>query len=276
MPFPVAAAIAGGAALAGAAGQMYSTSKMNKRAEKYNWEMYKTQRYDALADWNMQNQYNSPAAQMQRFKDAGLNPNLIYGQMQDVGQMRSVEGKGLNLQPQDVQGNVGSVIAAYQNARSSEASVNLAKKQLEILDQEKLLKAAQTAAVDANTAKVLWDTETAKGIGMDYRREMLNGLEWRNNEFIKQMNRNAELHPLRVQKESQAINNMKEQIRASEVGRQLSLKQMTMLDQQLRNIKTEGELKELELKTNKLLQNVGGNVPANMLFQILMKIFGNK
>lgn len=25
-------------------------------------------------------EYNSPAAQMQRFKDAGLNPNLIYGQ----------------------------------------------------------------------------------------------------------------------------------------------------------------------------------------------------
>lgn len=29
--------------------------------------------------WKMQNQYNTPAAQMQRLKDAGLNPNLIYG-----------------------------------------------------------------------------------------------------------------------------------------------------------------------------------------------------
>jgi hypothetical protein len=29
--------------------------------------------------WNMQNKYNTPLAQMQRFKDAGLNPNLIYG-----------------------------------------------------------------------------------------------------------------------------------------------------------------------------------------------------
>lgn len=27
-----------------------------------------------------QNDFNSPAAQMQRFKDAGLNPNLVYGQ----------------------------------------------------------------------------------------------------------------------------------------------------------------------------------------------------
>lgn len=30
--------------------------------------------------WNKQNEYNSPAAQMQRFKDAGLNPALMYTQ----------------------------------------------------------------------------------------------------------------------------------------------------------------------------------------------------
>lgn len=32
------------------------------------------------AMWRATNEYNSPAAQMQRYKDAGLNPNLIYGQ----------------------------------------------------------------------------------------------------------------------------------------------------------------------------------------------------
>lgn len=30
--------------------------------------------------WNLNNEYNTPVAQMQRFSDAGLNPNLIYGQ----------------------------------------------------------------------------------------------------------------------------------------------------------------------------------------------------
>lgn len=38
-----------------------------------------SQRYNERM-WNKQNEYNSPAAQMQRFSDAGLNPNLIYGQ----------------------------------------------------------------------------------------------------------------------------------------------------------------------------------------------------
>ena len=31
--------------------------------------------------WNMQNEYNSPKSQMKRMMEAGLNPNLIYGQM---------------------------------------------------------------------------------------------------------------------------------------------------------------------------------------------------
>lgn len=30
--------------------------------------------------WHMQNEYNSPQAQMKRLQEAGLNPNLIYGQ----------------------------------------------------------------------------------------------------------------------------------------------------------------------------------------------------
>lgn len=34
--------------------------------------------YD-LAKWQLENAYNSPLEQMKRFKDAGLNPNLIYG-----------------------------------------------------------------------------------------------------------------------------------------------------------------------------------------------------
>lgn len=34
----------------------------------------------ALKLWNMNNEYNSPASQMARFKEAGLNPNLIYQQ----------------------------------------------------------------------------------------------------------------------------------------------------------------------------------------------------
>lgn len=33
--------------------------------------------------WEYQTQYNSPVSQMERLKNAGLNPNLVYGQVAD-------------------------------------------------------------------------------------------------------------------------------------------------------------------------------------------------
>ena len=41
--------------------------------------------YNNLEMWKLQNEYNTPAAQMQRYIDAGLNPNLIYGQSNMAG-----------------------------------------------------------------------------------------------------------------------------------------------------------------------------------------------
>ena len=43
-----------------------------KELADYQFELNKQQ-------WNAENEYNSPGAQMQRLKSAGLNPNLVYG-----------------------------------------------------------------------------------------------------------------------------------------------------------------------------------------------------
>jgi hypothetical protein len=68
----------------------------NRAQKRTNLEMYNTQRQDALADWNRQNQYNSPEAQMTRFKEAGLNPHLIYGQMTTAQPIKTPEAKAPN------------------------------------------------------------------------------------------------------------------------------------------------------------------------------------
>lgn len=69
MPFPIAAAIGAGAGI-------FSSilGGINDR------KAYQRDRRDAIADWHRNNEYNSPKAQMQRFQEAGLNPQLIYGQ----------------------------------------------------------------------------------------------------------------------------------------------------------------------------------------------------
>lgn len=79
MPFPVAAAIGAGAALAGTGASIASTSNLNKKNRAFSEQMYARQHNDNIKFWQLQNQYNDPSAQMKRLKDAGLNPAMIYG-----------------------------------------------------------------------------------------------------------------------------------------------------------------------------------------------------
>lgn len=46
---------------------------------KYAVQQMQLQNQMNIDQWNRENQYNSPTAQMQRLSAAGLNPNLVYG-----------------------------------------------------------------------------------------------------------------------------------------------------------------------------------------------------
>lgn len=62
---PAAGAVVG---LASQIGGQKRSKKQQKQQNLYN-----------LDQWNRTNEYNSPQAQMKRYMEAGLNPNLIYG-----------------------------------------------------------------------------------------------------------------------------------------------------------------------------------------------------
>lgn len=87
------------------------------QSEKFRMDRYLQDRQNQfnLQMWNLQNEYNSPAAQMRRFEEAGLNPALMYGnaspgnamsapqmgtpefpnisrEMQELGQAFNIEG----------------------------------------------------------------------------------------------------------------------------------------------------------------------------------------
>jgi len=76
----VPAIIGAGAALVGQGINAMSQSGMNKATRQWNEKMYERQKWDNMEMWDIQNRYNTPQAQMQRMQDAGLNPNLMYGQ----------------------------------------------------------------------------------------------------------------------------------------------------------------------------------------------------
>lgn len=136
----------------------------NRKARKWAEHMYDRQRQDALADWNMMNAYNHPSAQMARFRDANLNPNLIYGQMQETGPVRGSNPDSWKPEPGriDVQG----AISQYADMRLKEAQTNLTMEYATTQQEEQQLKRMQQMATAAQTAKTQADTDTAK-FGLD-------------------------------------------------------------------------------------------------------------
>lgn len=73
-----------------------------ERMEEKNRIWYERQRSDALADWQKQADYDSPAEQMKRLKAAGINPHLAFGKgagENTSGVIRSTD-VGSNVGPQ--------------------------------------------------------------------------------------------------------------------------------------------------------------------------------
>lgn len=66
---PFGSAVSGGMGLLGSYLNYKYNSKLQDKQNQFNLQM-----------WNLQNEYNSPQAQMKRYEEAGLNPALIYSQ----------------------------------------------------------------------------------------------------------------------------------------------------------------------------------------------------
>jgi hypothetical protein len=122
-------------------------SNLNKKTQRWNEKIMGIQRQQSLEDWTMQNKYNSPQAQMQRLKDAGLNPNLIYGTVDNSSSVvRSTDAKSWNPQAIRTELDAAPVMDTYYNAQVKEQTINNLK------EQNNLIKAQQDhlAAQDAN------------------------------------------------------------------------------------------------------------------------------
>lgn len=153
----VAAGIAAGSALLGQGAQMAATGKMNRKNRAFAEKMMHRQRDWALQDYAMQNEYNSPAAQMARLKAAGLNPNLVYGSGADAmgGQIRSTDTAKYSGETPSFNGLAGAGaagISAYQNTQQMQIQNDLLKTQRTALEREIQLK--EIAAV-ANTLGII-------------------------------------------------------------------------------------------------------------------------
>lgn len=180
------------------AANSFAINAINKWAklspnEKYNANWYAQTNYrysqmaaDAdfgrnLAMWRMNNEYNSPAAQMARYKEAGLNPNLIYGQSNMASSPASVHSSAPNVpimnQPFGQIEGLGELGSRIFDILDPDSTYNVAKEDAqEILRYHK----AQSSSAESQSAI---DSFEAQMIQERYK----NALEDRNIENNKKL-----------------------------------------------------------------------------------------
>lgn len=77
---PVTASLIVGGVQAGSSAATNATNVLLYKRQRADNRQDATTAYQRSIDmWNMNNAYNDPSAQMERLKQAGLNPNMVYG-----------------------------------------------------------------------------------------------------------------------------------------------------------------------------------------------------
>lgn len=151
-----------------------SIEQNNYTNRLYNQGVYLRTRADSLADEKRQNEYNSPKQQMERLKEAGLNPRLMYGSSSGFTPAATVKPSDTGnykseTATRDATGQIeslkmmGDVMQRYVELTSTQAKTDNLRQQRELLEE-------QTNAVRAGIPKTKIETETSQ-YNLDYAKK---------------------------------------------------------------------------------------------------------
>lgn len=191
--------------------------------------------------WDKTNEYNSPAMQMARFKAAGLNPHLIYGQGTIAQQPHEPNLTAPSADPLPIDTSVNEIgqgfMAAAQNYvanRKQQTEVDNLKKTQDVMDAQITNTNAQTANTLATTARTTQQTQQAADL-------------WTNTVATAEANlRNTGLQG----------DSIEQQIRASKTGQRLSEAQIQSAAQSIQESTARIDLLRQQGETNRLDQEV--------------------
>ena len=93
---------------------------------KYNKKMADYQNDINIENWNLQNEYNSPANQRKRLEEAGINPAAVFGSngssAGNAGQIAPYQRQGVDITQSLMNGAQLSVLAAQARKTNAEAA----------------------------------------------------------------------------------------------------------------------------------------------------------
>lgn len=173
---PIGAVVGGLGSLAGSmigANAQRRANIQNMQLAKYqnNWQTAENEKAYArsVEMWNMQNRYNSPTAQMSRLRQAGLNPNLVYGS----GVTGNSAGSAPQYQPAKIQRatmepyrgwNLGLSDAAsmYMAMRQNKAQVENMEAQNKLIKEQARTEGIRQGNIAMATARSGFDLDLAR------------------------------------------------------------------------------------------------------------------
>lgn len=261
------------AALLNYSGQLLNTSmnyaaqsSINRKTQRYNREMYDLQRKDALADWTMQNEYNSPMSQMARLREAGLNPNLVYGKGADntSGAVRSSQAPAWNPKAPEVDINPGASLMLFYDLQMKQAQIDNLKVQNTVQLQEAMLKKAMTSNVEQNTANTEFDLGLKgdlRSYSMESKIQELRKLKQGIDIDLQANERAAAMNSANLLTAAENVLNLRAQRANTEAER-------NRIMQSVDNLRKDGVLKELDID----LKRNGIQPSDNIFLRILGRI----
>ena len=173
---PIGAIIGGLGSFAGSmigANAQRQANIQNMQLAKYqnNWQTAEKEKaYGRRVEmWNRQKKYNSPTAQMSRLRQAGLNPNLVYGS----GVTGNSAGSAPQYQPAKIQRatmepyrgwNLGLSDAAsmYMAMRQNKAQVENMEAQNKLIKEQARTEGIRQGNIAMSTARSGFDLNLAR------------------------------------------------------------------------------------------------------------------
>lgn len=224
----------------------------NRANRKFAQQQTQQARQWALQDYQSQNEYNSPAAQMERLKAAGLNPNLVYGtgaatqQAVPIKPTQKAEWRG-----EAPRVNLGQSAMAFMDAQMRQAQVDNLRVQNTVLLEEKKLKEAQTRATLANAGlsefNLDYSTEV-RGTRRDLLAANLANTEARTKSTIDSNERAAAMQAPSLLKAAETILTMR-------LDRSKTELEKAHIRQQIRNLKQDHQLKQMDIELGPGVKN---------------------
>nr|QJB20049.1 MAG: DNA pilot protein [Microvirus sp.] len=254
--------MAGGADLLSTGINAAVQKKENDRQRQFAEKMYGLQRRDALADYHMQNQYNSPAEQMARLREAKLNPNLVYGGGATAtgGAVRSSSAATPQTTAPKI--DIGRSVQAYLNAKQMTLQNDNLKAQNNVL-----LEQAKNIAQDTLNKKFGTDLkEFDFNFKTENRNRMLYKAEQSNINLFKQggltdaqiantserTKTEIATRSPKVQAILQGTNESVQRILSMRIQASKTQAETSYVLTQIDNASKDGKLKDLEIQLKKL------------------------